>query len=185
MFGLSALFFLFAGVVFAAGGGEDGGSSKLWNLFWRFLNFVLVVGIIWKLVGKRIGEFFSGRRYQIEADLKDLDSRRTEAESKLRQVETSIANLEKERAQILQEAREQGEAMKAAIVEKAEGMAKQILVQAENSAAQEARLAIEAVKSELSDQIVEAAEKMIAAKLGNVKEQEKLVNDYLTRVVLN
>jgi F-type H+-transporting ATPase subunit b len=182
--GLAGLLLLIAGMAYASGGGEEGGSGKIWNLVWRTVNFIIFVGIIWKFMGKRIAEFFSGRRYQIETDLKDLDVRKTEAEKKLQDVEARIANLDQERQRILDEAKEQGEAMKSSIIAKAEEAAKQIRAQAENSAAQEARFAFQAVKAELAEQIVEAAEKMIAAKLDK-KEQEKLVNEYLTRVVLN
>jgi len=172
-----------AGAVVAAehGGGD---SSKWLNLLYRFINFVILALIIYKMAGKRVAEFFSGRKYQIETDLKDMDARKEEAAKKLSEVEASIANLEAERSKILADAEEQGNALKKAIIEQAHSSAEQIEVQAKVAAEQEAKLAVEAIKAEMADKIVEAAEIMIQKQLTK-KDHEGLINEYLTKVVLN
>jgi F-type H+-transporting ATPase subunit b len=43
---------------------------------------------------------------------------------------------------------------------------------------------LESLRSEMADKIIQAAEKMLSDKLTK-KEQEKLVDKYLTKVVLN
>ncbi len=179
----SLMFLLTAGIAWASEGG--GGHGDKWmNFLYRVINFVLVVGIIYKLVGKRIRDFFSGRSYQIESELTDLENRRKEAEAKLKEVEGKIANLEQEREAILQAAREQGEAVKAQIIEKAKKSAEQIKEQAKITAEQEAKAAFDQVKAELADKIVEAAEKIIQERLsGDI--HKKLINEYLTKVVVN
>jgi F-type H+-transporting ATPase subunit b len=179
-----AVLLLVAGIAVASehGGGSD--SSKWMNFLYRVINFAIVAGILYKLVGKRLSEFFSGRTYQIETELNDLAARRDEAEKKLKEVEARIANLEQEREEILAAAREQGEALKAQIIEKAKQTAEQIKAQAKLSAEQEAKLAYEAVKAELADQIAAAAEKIVRKQLTG-EGHKALINDYLTRVVLN
>lgn len=175
---------LCAAVAMASEGGDGGGASKWLNLLYRVINFAIVGGIIYKLVGKKMAEFFAGRSDQIAAELKDLDSRKEDAARRLEEVEQSIADLDQEREQILAQAKEQGEALKASIIAKAEAAAEQIRKQAEVSAAQEAKLAVEAVREELAEQIVASAEAQIKKQLKK-KDHEGLVNDYLTRVVLN
>jgi len=61
-----------AGAVVAAehGGGD---SSKWLNLLYRFINFVILALIIYKMVGKREADFFSLCMYQIETKLKDME----------------------------------------------------------------------------------------------------------------
>ncbi|WP_456324046.1 F0F1 ATP synthase subunit B family protein [Desulfonauticus submarinus] len=182
--GLGLTLLLVAGVAWASEHGGGGHGDKIMNLVYRTINFILVVGIIYKLVGKRIGDFFSGRTRQIEAELKDLEERRAQAESRLKEVEAKIANLEKEREEILQAAKEQGEAVKAQIIEKAKKSAEQIKEQAKITAEQEAKAVFDQVKAELADKIVEAAEKMIQERLsGDI--HKKLINEYLTKVVIN
>lgn len=168
------------------GGGHAEGEHALpWgNLMWRGINFVLFVGIIWYAAGAKLKAFFGGRKSGIENELTELDTRKTEAEKKLKEVEQSIANLDAERQSILADYKAQGEALKASIIEKAEASATQIREQAKVGAENEAKYAIEAMRSELADMIVEAAQKVLEKKLTK-EEHEKLVDKYLTKVVLN
>lgn len=182
--GLVTAVLVFCAVAAFASGGEEGGHNKLLDLAYRFVNFGIVAFLVYKLAGKRLADFLSGRTKQIEADLSDLDGRREDAERKLAEVEASIANLEVEKAKILADAKAQGEAMKSAIVEKAEAQALQIKAQAEIAAAQEAKLAIESIRAELAEKIVEAAEELVKKQLKK-KDHEDLVTEYLKKVVLN
>ncbi len=165
-----------------AAGGHHGMNWS--DLIFRLINFALFVGIIWKFAGKKIAELFRGRREQIETQLSDFTARRQEAEARLKDVESSIANLEAERAKILDEFKAQGESLKAAILAKAEKDAAKIVTTAETTAAQERRSAEKRIRGEVADLIIEAAEKMLTEKLGKA-EHEKLVDEYLTKVVLN
>lgn len=154
------------------------------NFFFRIANFVIVVGIIWKFAGKAIADFFQGRQDKIRHELDDLDVRRRDAEAKIKDVEKSIANLEKEKAAILTEAKAQGEALKAAIVAEAEKKASQIKTAAENAAATERKVMIDQIRAEVAGMIVESAEALIKEKL-TAEDHQKLVDKYLTKVVLN
>ncbi len=178
---------LMASLAWAAG---HGGEEAAWNVrawkdfFWRCLNFLLFLAIIYKLAGKNIKEFFGGRTQKIEEEFKNLEMRKREAEAKLRDVEGRIANLEQEREAILEEARRQGEAIKNAIIDKARRDAEEIKKQAEVKVRQEFEQEIEKIRAEMADRIIESAEKILLNRLG-VKEQEQLIDKYLTRVVLN
>lgn len=176
---------LAAGVAFAAGGGGGSSAAAAWMDFvWRCVNFVLFVGIIWYVAGNRMKEFFSGRRNQIESELQDMQTRKEEAEKKLKEVESNIANLSQEREEILNQAREQGETLRKSIISKAHEEAEQIKKQAEAKASQELEQEVQRLKAEMADRIIESAEKKLVSRLGK-KEQEKLVDNYLTKVVLN
>lgn len=165
----------------AAGGGH----GLNWGDFaWRVANFILFAGLLYKFGAKKIAEFFGGRRKQIETQLHDLDERKQKAEKRLAEVEKSIANMQAERATIIADFRAQGEALKAAIVEKAEKDAEKIRAQAEVSATQERVYKLRELRAEIADLVVEAAEKILSEKL-TADEQAKLIDKYLTKVVLN
>lgn len=183
-FGLSLVL---VATVWAAEHGHGGEADALaaWKDFgWRILNFALFAFIIYKLGGQKIKDFFGSRRQQIASQLSDLEARKGEAQKKLQEVEKSIANLKAEQQEVLEQARAQGEAMKEAILKKAREDAEKIKAQAKVKADQELQHVIEGLKDELADLIIESAEKMIVAKLGK-KEQERLIDEYLTKVVLN
>ncbi len=156
-----------AGVALASeGGGEH--HADWGNFAFRVANFVIFIGIIYWAAGKKIVGFFSGRRKGIEQELNDLESRKAEAAKNLADAEY----------------RAQGEAMQAAIIEKAEKTASQITEQAARTAENEIKQAMETMRAEMADQIIAAAEKMLQEKLTG-EEHEKLIDKYLTKVVLN
>ncbi len=159
-------------------------NPDLKNQIWRVINFVIFLAILYYAGGKKLFTFFPGRSKEIETELSDLDARRKGAEQKLSEVEQSIADLEAERERILAQARAQGEALKADIIAKAESAGEVIKQQAKISAEQEARFALEEIKAELAEKVTEAAEAMIKKKL-KAEDHKALINDSLTRVVLN
>lgn len=154
------------------------------NFFLRVINFAVVLWILWKAAGKKAVAFFGGRRRQIKEDLDDLTTRQAEAQKKLKEVERSIANLEQEKQVILDEAKAQGEALKAAIIQKANSDAEAITAQAKRTAENEAKASLDQMRAQMADMVVEAAEKLVKSKLTE-KDHAKLVDDYLTKVVLN
>ncbi len=162
-----------------------GSGPEAWKDFgWRVLNLVLFLGIVYKLAGKRIKEFFSGRKESIRNELQELEDRKANAAKELQRVEDSIAGLDQERQAILDEAQKQGQAAREAILAKAHEDAEKIKEQARVKAEQETQLMLESLRAEMADKIIESAEKMLSEKLSK-KEQEKLVDKYLTKVVLN
>ncbi len=89
-----------------------------------------------------------------------------------------------EKQQILDDAKAQGETLKVAIIEKAKKDAEALTEQAKRTASNEAAAAIQTIRGEMADMVIEAAEKIVAEKL-SAEDHDKLVDDYLTKVVLN
>lgn len=154
------------------------------NQVWRVINFVIFLAILYYAGGRKLFTFFPSRSREIETELNDLDDRRKNAEKRLAEVEQSITNLEEEREHILAQAKSQGETLKADIIARAESAAEIIKQQAKISAEQEAKFALEEIKAELAEKVTEAAEAMIRKKL-KAEDHKALINDSLTRVVLN
>ncbi|WP_419785733.1 F0F1 ATP synthase subunit B [Pseudodesulfovibrio sp.] len=150
----------------------------------RMVNFVLFAFVLYKFAGSKIKDFFVGRRDGIKQDLDDLQSRQAEAEKKLKEVEAGIANMAKEKDAILAQAKEQGEAIKAAIIEKAKKDAVALTEQAKRTASNEAQAAVDRIRADLAELVVGAAEKVVTEKL-KAEDHDKLVDEYLTKVVLN
>ncbi len=178
-----------AALAYAQGDAEHGAEAASHGLNWkdfmfRVVNFLLVFAVIAKLAGKKIVGFFRGRTQQIENQLSDLDMRKAEAAKRLADIEASISNLSEEKARIEQEYRRQGEALRDSIVAAAEAKAAQIRAQAVSTAEAEARVAVEKIRAELAESVVAAAKTMLQKKL-SAKDQEKLVDEYLTKVVFN
>lgn len=175
-----------AAVAFASEGGGHGGATNesAFTTIMRVVNFIIFVGIIYKFAGKKIAEAFGGRRKQIETQLSDLESRKKSAAQKLAEVEQSIANINAEREKILADCVAQGESLKAGIIESANAAAERIKEQAKMTAANERKAALKEIRAEVAEMVVAAAEKALAGKL-SAADHDKLINDYLEKVVLN
>lgn len=156
----------------------------LGNFTFRVSNIILFGWIIWYFFGDKLGAFFKGRTDKIAEDLSNLEKSKAEAQEKLADIESRIASLDAEREAILSAYRQQGEILEAEIVERANKTAVQIIEQAKATAQSEVSNAIGDLRAQMADEIIAAAEKALAKKL-TPAEQAKLVDKYLTRVVLN
>lgn len=175
-------FFLGSGAAFAS---EGSGTSNEWvNLALRLVNIALFIGIIWKFAGKFIKDALWGRREKVEAELKNLEVQKIKAAEELKAMQEKVARVEADCEAILEENRLQAEIQRKAIIEHAQAAARQITDQARKAAESEVRILVAEVRSELADLVTEAARKNLSQALDNA-EQEKLIDKYLTKVVLN
>ncbi|MDR2799832.1 MAG: F0F1 ATP synthase subunit B [Desulfovibrio sp.] len=162
----------------------DGHGEPRWGDFgWRVLNFVIFVGILWYFVGGLAVKYFRGRKQGIRETLDNLEERRRSASEHLSIVEKRIAGLNQECDAILQESRQQAQALKDGIIADAERQAAQIIAQAKSAAESEGRAVLAEVRGIVADEIVVAAEKILSARLDNAA-HEKLIDNSLDKVVL-
>ncbi len=163
---------------------EGGHDAPRWGDFgWRCLNLVIFVAILWHFVGKMTVNFFRNRKKNIEEGIDNLQARREAAEAHLAEIETRIANLDAERAAILEESKAQAEALKQDIIAKAQDQAKQIVEMAKAAAESEGQSIIQQVRATIADELIEATREQLIASL-NKKSHEQLIDKSLEKVVL-
>ena len=177
--------FVLCGLGFASEGGGHGGtdeSQRLWDLGARFLNFALLVIILFVVVRKSgVKNFFSARREEISKKFEDLKEERDIAESRYRKLEAELKAFETKKKEIIQQFEAEGIAEKERIIAEAEGRAKQILEQAGLTIQRE----IQAAKDRLTGEMVEAAAQRaqgIIEKKIKDSDQDQLVNEFIERV---
>ncbi|MDL2306797.1 ATP synthase F0 subunit B [Desulfovibrio sp. OttesenSCG-928-C06] len=168
-------------LAFVAGHGSH---SPYVDFAFRTGNIALFIALVVFMWGGKIKAFFKGRTEGIATELASLEEAKAQAMKDLKKVEERIANLDKERQNILAEYKAQGEALKSEIIVKAEKTAKQVVAQAKLTAQSEVDKAIEQIRVQISEEVVTAAEKLLAQRL-TPEEHEKLINKSLTKVVLH
>jgi F-type H+-transporting ATPase subunit b len=169
---------------FAAGGGEgaahDGGQGL--DLLYRFLNFALLVIILFVVVKKTpIKDFFSARREEIKRKLEELEKDRKASEDRYRALERKLSESEKQREELIAQYKVEGLAEKEKIVAAAKVKAREILEQADLAIKRE----IEAAKQRLRNEVAEAAAqkaRQILQKEIRENDQDRLVDDFVERV---
>jgi F0F1-type ATP synthase membrane subunit b/b' len=88
--------FLAAIPVLAAEGSEPDPVESPTGLIFRWLNFILVFGVIGYLIAKNGGSFFSANAKAIAASIREGTAAKEEAEHQLQEVNTKISHLNQE-----------------------------------------------------------------------------------------
>jgi len=166
----------------AAAHGEGSLSNeKLIDLFWRVMNFAVLMFILVKFGAKPIGSALSGRQKGIRDELEDLEKRRDEAEKQYREFETKLGSVEKDIDMIVEKALAQAEIEKAKIIEKAELAVDDLKRSAELAIQNEIVEARRMLKDDVADQAAVMAEELIVSNL-KPKDQVKIIENYLDKV---
>jgi len=168
-----------AGVVWASEGGPS-----MWPDFWqRVLNFAILLGVL-VIVFKKLDvkSFFTKRTESIANTLNELEAKKKEAEKTYEEYKQKLAQLDKETDRILQEYVELGEKEKAKIIANAEKAAADIRAATDVAIEQEIKSAKVDLQRDIAEFSVTAAEALLKEKIGE-KDQNKLVNDFMTLVV--
>jgi F-type H+-transporting ATPase subunit b len=169
------------GPVLAAGGGADR-SADLRDLLYRFINFaLLVIILIWALKKADIKSLFSNRIDDIREKLETLKKDKEEAEEKYQVIDKKLKAFEKERIEILEQYKKEGEAEKERIIAEANRRVQQIIEQSEATIQQEIEAAKERLKQEVVNLSAQKAEEIIAREMKD-EDQDRLVQDFIERV---
>lgn len=175
----SSVLLMTAGVVWASEGGHS-----MWPDFWqRLLNFAILVTVLVIIFKKlNLKSFFTKRTESIANTLNELEVKKADAEKTYEEYKQKLSQLDKETDRILQEYIEQGEREKAKIIANAEKVAAEIREQTDIAIEQEIKSAKEGLQQEIAELSVTAAEALLKEKIGE-KDQQKLVDDFMTKVV--
>ncbi|MBQ1583019.1 MAG: F0F1 ATP synthase subunit B [Prevotella sp.] len=154
-------------------------------LFWMGLVFIIVLFILWKWGFPVIVNMVTERKAFIDESLR-----------KAHEANERLANIQKEGESILQEAREkqaqilkEATATRDAIVEKAQGKAREegarLLTEARAEIEAEKQNAIRDIRAQVADLSVQIAEKVVRQQLSTDKKQMDLIERLLDEVAVD
>ena len=155
--------------------------AKLKDLFWRTVNFLALVIILVKFLGKPIGSALTGRQQQIKEELDGLLMRRDAAEKSYKEFEARLAGMEQEMESVVQRAIAQAQVEKERILAEAEKAAADIKRQAEVAVLAELEDAKRLLREEVAEQAAVMAEALIIKNL-TPADQVAITEQYLERV---
>jgi F-type H+-transporting ATPase subunit b len=186
---LAVLLVFSVGTAICASGAEEGhGEEAAHGPGWgstdtyRVLHFIVLAGGLFFLLKKPLSQALGARVKGIEDQLKELETQKAEAEKKLADYNQKFAQLEKESENIVAEYVRQGEEAKARILKEAESAAEKLKIQAQKNIESEIQRAKAQLQEEILDKALSKAEGLIKEKI-NTNDQEKLVDEYLAKVV--
>lgn len=157
------------------------GPEKVWDLFYRVLNFAALIFILLYFLKKPAVNFFNNRRETIRAELEELEAKRIEVERAYKESEAKMGSLEASAREIVAEAIRQGEAERERILVEAERAAVNMKRQAELAVQHELTMAKSKLKSEIAEEAAKAAEELVRQHL-QPADEAKMIAGYLEKV---
>jgi F-type H+-transporting ATPase subunit b len=182
---MAALLVFGATVAFASSGGGHGDEgAKGWAATdtYRVMNFAVLAIGLFLVLKKPVSQALSGRIQGIKEELDELEEKKAAAEAKLVEYDAKMAELDKEADAMMAEYIKQGEDAKARILKEAEVAAEKLKEQASKNIEHEFLQAKAELKAEIVEKALAKAEAIIKEKI-NSEDQEKLVDEYLEKVV--
>jgi F-type H+-transporting ATPase subunit b len=185
---ISTVFFLLllTTAVYAAGG-EEGHhgvtAADLKDLAWRTMNFVILAGFLYWLVGNRIKEYFTGRRDNIRITLEEARAAKEDAEKKYKELSEKLDKATSEISDISEMIKAQGLAEKEKIIQDAKKAAEKLKEDAQRRVEQEFNKASNQLRADAVALSVQIAEDLLKKNI-TVEDHDNMVRDYLDKVVI-
>lgn len=177
---LTLFVFLIAGVAQAAGAGKtDAELTK--EAMWQGFNLLLIIGLIWYFGRGAIGEFFSGRRDGIQAELTESAELLHLAEARNSELQRKLVDLESEVAGIKTTATDRAREEAARILTEAEVTAERIRTDAKAAIEQELNRAQSKLRDEAADLALQMASQKLKDNVGEA-DRDRLIDEFITRV---
>ena len=178
---MAMLFLCFTGISAAS---EHESESKGWAATdtYKVMNFgVLAIGLF-LLLKKPVSQALNARIRGIKDQLSELEEKKTAAEKQLADYNEKFSNLEQEAEKLIEDYIRQGNEAKARIIEEAKQAAEKLEEQARRNIEHEFKRAKLELQQEVLEKALQKSEEIIISKI-TAKDQEKLVDEYLDKVV--
>ena len=177
-----ALALILAADVFAASGGGESHAAEWKDFAWRMMNFVILAGLLYWLMAKKIKEFFSGRRDEIKLALEQAQAAKEEAEQKYKEYTAKLEKATEEIAGISEMIKSQGLIEKERIIEDAKKAAEKMKEDTQARVEQEMKKAGNMLRAEAVKLSVEMAEELLKRNI-KAADHDVMVKDYLDKAV--
>ena len=147
------------------------------SLFWYFVNFGLLLALLFVKGRKPMNQFLLERKEKILADLRAAERLRDEARAKLAEIEGRLSKLDLEVQSILDETMRVAEAERERILRGAEEAAARIRSQAELMVEQEVRRARLDLAREVTEIAAREAQSMLAGAIQDA-DQDRMIREF-------
>lgn len=165
--------------VHASGGG---GHEEQNDFVWRLVNFIILIGVLYWLLAKKVKEFFTGRREGIKTALAEAAAAREAAEKKFQEYDATLAKATGEIEAIGEMIKAQGMVEKERIIDDARKTAEKMREDAHARMEQEFVKASQELRIEAVRLSARMAEELLKKNI-RADDHEAMVKDYIEKVV--
>jgi len=154
---------------------------NLWDELFRWINFVVLAAILYKVLAKQIPRVLQERRQTIQQAMENAQASRAQAERLLQDNQRRTANLQQELAELQAQASREREELTQRMEAEAQQLAARIVAQARTEierATERARLSL---REEAAALTVQLAEEILRQEVHDT-EHQALVRRYIARI---
>ena len=141
--------------------------------------FVVIFGILGKLLLPRITKLLNDREDAIQGGINRADEAQAEAQAVLQQYRAQLDDAKHEAARMREEAREQGAQIIAEMRERAEAEARRITDAAQSQIEADRQQALVSLRSEVGSLATELASRIVGESLADTARQGRMVDRFL------
>lgn len=149
------------------------------ELIFATIGFVIVFGLLWKVLLPRMQKTLEERTDAIEGGLQRAEEAQAEADQALTRYREQLAEARHEAARLRQEASEQGARIIAEMREQAQTEARRLVDAAHAQIETDRQQAIQALKTEVGAIAVELAGRIVGESLADEARQGRIVDRFL------
>jgi F-type H+-transporting ATPase subunit b len=151
------------------------------ELIWGLVAFLLLMGVMFKLVFPKLNETLEQRSAAIQGRMEEAQHQLEEAEASKRRYDESLDDARGEANRIIEEAKSTADQVRAEARTRAEAEAAQIIERAQAEVAAERDRVLQELRSQVGDISVQLASKIVERELDR-STHEGLVDEYIQRL---
>ena len=147
-------------------------------MIWTWITFFILLAILYKTALKPLLSAINDREDSVRSDLEEAKKQREEAEELIKKHKKMISDADAEAQKVLKEAQELAQKSRDEILVKAREEASNAVEKAKQEIEKQRDDAIKALKSEVVDLAIGAAEKILTQAIDK-ESNRKVVDDYI------
>jgi F-type H+-transporting ATPase subunit b len=178
---IAALCTLLPLAALASGGAAAGASNPWLDIVFKFINFAMLLGIIYYALRKSLPQQLRDRKEGIARELQDALAAKDAAESKLADFQQRVANLEAEISKMKEDFKSEGELQKKRLGEEAILAADHIRKNAVAAGDREVKRVTEELKGDAARLALEIAEQILT-KAYAAEDQKKALAQTIAKI---
>jgi F-type H+-transporting ATPase subunit b len=149
------------------------------KLLYQLINFIIVIGILYALLYKRVVAMLNERTERIEQSLKDADQVKQQLANAKRDYDAEIAKARQEATSILAQAQERAKTQESEIIAQAREEGEHIRAEMRDQARQERDQMMREVKEQVAELVTLTATRVLQAELKS-SGHDRLIEESLT-----
>jgi len=161
--------------------GEAPSLSLNATFFIELAAFVVMMAVLWRFAYPVIDAAAQRRQKTIAEALENAEKARKEAQEQLEQAAAKLEDARKQAQEVIAGASRAAEQVREELKEKGEAEAKRLVEAARRDIEAARRAALESVRSEVGDMVIEATQKVVGEAL-DVRAHKKLIDEAIREV---